>query len=75
MCISATNDGLVQAKRKRQQMGKVKIVVAGCVASQEGATLLRRVPEVRPCHGPSPRESDTRPTGPGRPGQPGNPLV
>ena len=35
-----------QAKRKRARMGDVKIVVAGCVAQQEGETLLRRVPEV-----------------------------
>lgn len=27
-------------------MGEMKIVVAGCVAQQEGETLLRRVPEV-----------------------------
>jgi tRNA-2-methylthio-N6-dimethylallyladenosine synthase len=35
-----------QAKRKRERMGEMKIVVAGCVAQQEGETLLRRVPEV-----------------------------
>lgn len=35
-----------QAKRKREHMGDLKIVVAGCVASQEGEALLRRVPEV-----------------------------
>jgi hypothetical protein len=34
-----------QAKRKRQH-GNLKIVVAGCVAKQEGEQLLRRVPEV-----------------------------
>lgn len=34
-----------QAKRKRAQ-GNLKIVVAGCVAKQEGEQLLRRVPEV-----------------------------
>jgi tRNA A37 methylthiotransferase MiaB len=27
-------------------MGEMKIVVAGCVAQQEGEQLLRRVPEV-----------------------------
>lgn len=41
-----------QAKRKRNNMGDVKIVVAGCVAQQEGATLLRRVPEVDLVMGP-----------------------
>ena len=41
-----------QAKRKRQHMGDLKIVVAGCVAQQEGATLLRRVPEVDLVMGP-----------------------
>lgn len=41
-----------QAKRKRDRMGKVKIVVAGCVAQQEGETLLRRVPEVDLVMGP-----------------------
>ncbi|CAL5229412.1 g12733 [Coccomyxa viridis] len=35
-----------QAKRKRNNMGGLKIVVAGCVAAQEGETLLRRVPEL-----------------------------
>lgn len=35
-----------QAKRKRARMGDLKIVVAGCVAQQEGEQLLRRVPEV-----------------------------
>jgi len=47
-----------QAKRKRDRMGDLKIVVAGCVAQQEGQQLLRRVPEVDlvmgelgPCHG------------------------
>lgn len=35
-----------QAKRKRDRVGDVKIVVAGCVAQQEGQQLLRRVPEV-----------------------------
>lgn len=37
---------LLQAKRKRDRMGEMKIVVAGCVAQQEGEQLLRRVPEV-----------------------------
>ncbi len=41
-----------QAKRKRKNMGDLKIVVAGCVAQQEGATLLRRVPEVDLVMGP-----------------------
>jgi tRNA A37 methylthiotransferase MiaB len=36
----------LQAKRKRDRMGEMKIVVAGCVAQQEGEQLLRRVPEV-----------------------------
>ena len=35
-----------QAKRKRNNVGSVKIVVAGCVAQQEGEAMLRRVPEV-----------------------------
>jgi tRNA-2-methylthio-N6-dimethylallyladenosine synthase len=37
---------VMQAKRKRTSMGGVKVVVAGCVAQQEGQALLRRVPEV-----------------------------
>lgn len=41
-----------QAKRKRQHMGDLKIVVAGCVASQEGSALLRRIPEVDLVMGP-----------------------
>ncbi len=41
-----------QAKRKRQHMGDLKIVVAGCVAAQEGQELLRRVPEVDLVMGP-----------------------
>ena len=41
-----------QAKRKRQHMGDLKIVVAGCVASQEGGALLRRIPEVDLVMGP-----------------------
>ena len=41
-----------QAKRKRQHMGDLTIVVAGCVAAQEGEQLLRRVPEVDLVMGP-----------------------
>ncbi|KAI3438421.1 hypothetical protein D9Q98_000852 [Chlorella vulgaris] len=41
-----------QAKRKRQHMGDLKIVVAGCVAAQEGQALLRRVPEIDIVMGP-----------------------
>eukprot|EP00879_Flechtneria_rotunda_P028054 GHRR01030131.1.p1 GENE.GHRR01030131.1~~GHRR01030131.1.p1 ORF type:complete len:211 (+),score=44.70 GHRR01030131.1:87-719(+) len=41
-----------QAKRKRDRMGDLKIVVAGCVAQQEGQQLLRRVPEVDLVMGP-----------------------
>ena len=41
-----------QAQRKRQHFGDVKIVVAGCVAQQEGQALLRRVPEVDIVMGP-----------------------
>jgi len=41
-----------QAKRKRQHMGELKIVVAGCVAAQEGQAILRRVPEVDLVMGP-----------------------
>jgi tRNA-2-methylthio-N6-dimethylallyladenosine synthase len=41
-----------QAKRKRDHFSKVKIVVAGCVAQQEGQQLLRRVPEVDIVMGP-----------------------
>jgi len=33
-------------------MGELKIVVAGCVASQEGEALLRRVPELDLVMGP-----------------------
>ena len=33
-------------------MGDLKIVVAGCVAQQEGEALLRRVPEVDLVMGP-----------------------
>eukprot|EP00195_Chlamydomonas_chlamydogama_P011550 CAMPEP_0202907068 /NCGR_PEP_ID=MMETSP1392-20130828/41192_1 /ASSEMBLY_ACC=CAM_ASM_000868 /TAXON_ID=225041 /ORGANISM="Chlamydomonas chlamydogama, Strain SAG 11-48b" /LENGTH=553 /DNA_ID=CAMNT_0049595811 /DNA_START=24 /DNA_END=1685 /DNA_ORIENTATION=+ len=41
-----------QAKRKRSNVGEVKIVVAGCVAQQEGEAMLRRVPEVDVVMGP-----------------------
>ncbi|PNW76491.1 hypothetical protein CHLRE_11g467633v5 [Chlamydomonas reinhardtii] len=41
-----------QAKRKRERAGELKIVVAGCVAQQEGQTLLRRVPELDIVMGP-----------------------
>ena len=41
-----------QAKRKRSNVGSVKIVVAGCVAQQEGQAMLRRVPEVDIVMGP-----------------------
>lgn len=43
---------VLQAKRKRQAMGDLKIVVAGCVAQQEGQALLRRVPELDLVMGP-----------------------
>lgn len=42
----------VQAKRKRSNMGGLKLVLAGCVAAQEGETLLRRVPELDLVMGP-----------------------
>ncbi|KAK9841311.1 hypothetical protein WJX74_003675 [Apatococcus lobatus] len=41
-----------QAKRKRARMGDLKLVLAGCVASQEGAALLRRIPELDLVMGP-----------------------
>ena len=42
-----------QAKRKRAKGGSdLKIVVAGCVAGQEGERLLRRVPEIDLVMGP-----------------------
>lgn len=41
-----------QAKRKREQGMDLKIIVAGCVAQQEGEQLLRRVPEVDVVMGP-----------------------
>ncbi len=40
-----------QSRRKRENPG-LKIVVAGCVAQQEGERLLRRVPEVDLVMGP-----------------------
>ncbi len=40
-----------QAQRKQQQPG-LKLVVAGCVAQQEGEQLLRRVPELDLVMGP-----------------------
>lgn len=40
-----------QAKRKHKEP-ELTLVVAGCVAQQEGATLLRRVPEVDLVMGP-----------------------
>ena len=43
---------VLQAKRKRQDMGGLKLVVAGCVAAQEGEMLLRRVPELDLVLGP-----------------------
>ena len=33
-------------------MGGLKLVLAGCVAAQEGETLLRRVPELDLVMGP-----------------------
>jgi tRNA-2-methylthio-N6-dimethylallyladenosine synthase len=41
-----------QARRKHKEGTNLKVVVAGCVASQEGETLLRRVPEVDLVMGP-----------------------
>jgi len=41
-----------QRKRKQDNMGSLKIIVAGCVAQQEGEELLRRVPEVDVVMGP-----------------------
>jgi len=41
-----------QAKRKREAMGEVVLAIAGCVGSQEGAALLRRVPELDLVMGP-----------------------
>ncbi len=40
-----------QAQRK-QVLPHLKLIVAGCVAQQEGATLLRRVPEIDLVMGP-----------------------
>ncbi len=41
----------IQAQRKRQDPG-LKLVVAGCVAQQEGERLLRRIPEIDLVMGP-----------------------
>lgn len=41
-----------QAKRKRDSMRDLTLVVAGCVAQQEGEALLRRVPELDLVLGP-----------------------
>ena len=41
-----------QAKRKQKEGTDLKVVVAGCVATQEGEQLLRRVPEVDLVMGP-----------------------
>lgn len=41
-----------QAKRKHNEPG-LTLVVAGCVAQQEGEKLLRRVPEIDLVMGPS----------------------
>lgn len=45
------------AAKKRKSMGDTRIVVAGCVAQQEGEALLRRIPEldlvIGPQHAPS----------------------
>ena len=41
-----------QAQRKRAAGSDVKLVLAGCVAQQEGAALLRRVPELDLVMGP-----------------------
>lgn len=42
----------VHAARKRRLGADLTIVVAGCVAAQEGAALLRRVPEIDLVMGP-----------------------
>ena len=42
-----------QAKRKHKTPG-LKLVVAGCLAQQEGESLLRRVPELDLVMGPQP---------------------
>ncbi len=54
LCIEGNSIPLsiMQAKRKRNNMAGLKIVVAGCVAAQEGETLLRRVPELDLVLGP-----------------------
>ena len=48
-CLGAACE---QAKRKRADMGGLKLVVAGCVGAQEGSALLRRVPELDLVMGP-----------------------
>lgn len=45
-CLTMPPLAALQVKRKRKNVGSVKIVVAGCVAQQEGEAMLRRVPEV-----------------------------
>lgn len=45
-CFPTPPLAALQVKRKRKNVGSVKIVVAGCVAQQEGEAMLRRVPEV-----------------------------
>ena len=52
MSVHITPALLLQAVRKRKQGADIKLVVAGCVAQQEGATLLRRVPELDLVMGP-----------------------
>ena len=42
----------VKALRKRLRGSDIKLVLAGCVAQQEGAALLRRVPELDVVMGP-----------------------
>lgn len=41
-----------QVQRKMRNQGKITLVVAGCVAQQEGEKLLRRVPELDVVLGP-----------------------
>ena len=43
---------LGRQRLRKQSDPNLKIVVAGCVAQQEGETLLRRVPEVDLVMGP-----------------------
>lgn len=35
-----------QVKRKQSKGEDLKLIVAGCVASQEGTNLIRRIPEI-----------------------------